>query len=59
MYKRQALAAAAVLGHNYPGSDWYANSYALLTGRNLLPEGQNDDTFLDRVYRQVILGKWL
>jgi outer membrane protein assembly factor BamD len=57
--ENEALAAAAVLGHNYPGSDWYANSYALLTGRNLLPEDQNDDTFLDRVYRQVILGKWL
>jgi outer membrane protein assembly factor BamD len=57
--ENEALAAAAVLGHNYPGSDWYANSYALLTGRNLLPEDQNADTFLDRVYRQVILGKWL
>jgi outer membrane protein assembly factor BamD len=57
--ENEALAAAAVLGHNYPGSDWYANSYALLTGRNLLPEDQNDDTVLDRVYRQVILGKWL
>ena len=57
--EKEALASAAVLGHNYPGSDWYANSYALLTGRNLLPEDQNDDTFLDRVYRRVILGKWL
>ncbi len=28
----EAQAAAAVLGHNYPGSTWYAESYALMTG---------------------------
>ena len=28
----EAVATAAVLGHNYPGSLWYADSYALLTG---------------------------
>ncbi|HUS52396.1 MAG TPA: outer membrane protein assembly factor BamD [Thermohalobaculum sp.] len=57
--EREALASAAVLGHNYPGSDWYANSYALLTGRNLLPEGEDRTGFLSRIYRQVIQGKWL
>ena len=57
--ENEALASAAVLGHNYPGSDWYANSYALLTGRNLLPEGEDRDGFFNRVYRRVILGKWL
>ncbi len=57
--EREALASAAVLGHNYPGSDWYANSYELLTGRNLLPEGADRDGFFDRVYRRVIQGKWL
>ena len=57
--EKEALASAAVLGQNYPGSDWYANSYELLTGKNLLPEGQNGDNFLSRVYRRVILGKWL
>ena len=57
--EREALASAAVLGHNYPGSDWYANSYALLTGRNVLPEGEDHDGFFDRVYRRVIQGKWL
>ena len=30
--KDEAQAAAAVLGHNYPGSDWYAESYGLMTG---------------------------
>jgi outer membrane protein assembly factor BamD len=28
----EARSAAAVLGHNYPGSEWYQDSYALLTG---------------------------
>ena len=57
--ENEALASAAVLGHNYPGSDWYANSYELLTGRNLLPEGEDRDGFFSRVYRRVIQGKWL
>jgi outer membrane protein assembly factor BamD len=57
--ENEALASAAVLGHNYPGSDWYANSYALLTGRNVLPEGEDHDSFFGRVYRTVIQGKWL
>ena len=57
--EKEALASAAVLGHNYPGSNWYANSYELLTGRNLLPEGEDHDGFFDRVYRRVIQGKWL
>ncbi len=34
----EAQATAAVLGHNYPGSDWYLDSYALLTGHDLRPE---------------------
>ncbi len=55
----EALASAAVLGQNYPGSDWYANSYELLTGTNVLPEGENSSTFFGRFYRRVVLGKWL
>jgi outer membrane protein assembly factor BamD len=37
----EAQTAAAVLGHNYPGSNWYRDSYALLTGQGLSPEGSN------------------
>ena len=33
----EAQMAAAVLGHNFPGSKWYADSYALLEQRNLQP----------------------
>jgi len=33
----EAKTYAAVLGHNYPGSDWYKYSYAMMKG-NLSPE---------------------
>jgi len=33
----EAQAAAAVLGFNFPGSDWYLDSYALLEGEDLRP----------------------
>jgi outer membrane protein assembly factor BamD len=36
----EARTAAAVLGHNYPGSEWYQDSYALLTG---IPAGTSDE----------------
>lgn len=55
---REAQTAAAVLGENFPGSDWYAASYALLTARDLRPE-RSSDGFFDKVYRRVIQGKWL
>ena len=32
--KSEAKEAAAVLGHNFPGSDWYASSYFILTGED-------------------------
>ena len=34
---KEAQVAAAVLGHNFPGSDWYEYSYALLVEQNLEP----------------------
>jgi outer membrane protein assembly factor BamD len=36
--KKEAQAVAAVLGHNYPGNEWYADSYLLLKGEDLRPE---------------------
>ena len=57
--EQEAIAAAAVLGHNFPGSDWYLDSYELLTGRDLIPDDEDADGFLSRVYRRVIQGKWL
>src|SRR3546814_2645202 len=36
--KDEAQAAAAVLGYNFPGSEWYQDSYTLLVGENLQPQ---------------------
>lgn len=57
--EREAIASAAVLGYNFPGSQWYLDSYELLTGRDLIPDDEDPDGFFSRVYRQVIQGKWL
>ena len=35
----QAKETAAVLGYNYPGSEWYEDSYALLTSRGIELDG--------------------
>lgn len=48
----EAQTAAAVLGHNYPGSDWYVDSYALLTGKNLAPQ-ENKQSWISRALSSV------
>jgi outer membrane protein assembly factor BamD len=35
---KEAQTAAAVLGHNYPGSPWYEDAYNLLKGHSVQPE---------------------
>ncbi len=39
----EAVRAAAILGYNYPGSEWYARAYDLLTARKLAPAGQKEN----------------
>ena len=50
--RQDALAAGAVLGYNYPDSDWYQMSYRLLSGEgmdpNLVDEAQKR-TWLQRL----------
>jgi len=43
----EAMKTAAVLGYNYPGSPWYADTYALMNDKSLPPlvEAQNDSVF--------------
>ncbi|WP_085882740.1 outer membrane protein assembly factor BamD [Oceanibacterium hippocampi] len=48
----EAQAAAAVLGFNFPGSEWYLDSYALLTGKNLRPEA-NESSWIVRAWDNV------
>ncbi len=47
--KDEAQEAAAVLGHNFPGSDWYVDSYALLTGQNLQPQ-EKEGSWLSQIF---------
>lgn len=54
----EAKSAGAVLGHNYPGSQWYTDSYAMLTDSGAVVGGDRD-TWYSRAYRQVVQGKWL
>ena len=35
----EARKIAAVLGYNYPASEWYIDSYQLVTGREIQPAG--------------------
>lgn len=55
----EAQTAGAILGYNYQSTDWYQDSYALLTGRGLRPEPSGGDGWLATVYRQMIKGEWL
>ena len=54
----EAQTAGAILGHNFRGTSWYRDSYALLTGRGLTMEARGD-SWLSAVYRQVLQGEWL
>ena len=49
----EAQSTAAVLGHNYPGSVWYADSYVLLTGIDLRPE-QYRGSWISRIWKSLI-----
>lgn len=49
----EAQATAAVLGYNFPGSAWYIDSYALLTGVDLRPE-EDKDSWISRVWNSII-----
>ncbi|HYG87618.1 MAG TPA: outer membrane protein assembly factor BamD [Azospirillum sp.] len=48
----EAATAAAVLGHNFPGSEWYQDSYAMLVDRNLRPE-RNNKSWLSKAWSSL------
>lgn len=50
--EHEARMAAAVLGHNYPGSRWYEDSYALLEERDLQVL-EYDSSWLGRVWGSI------
>ena len=49
---KEAQTAAAVLGFNYPGSEWYQNSYALLTKSDLAPK-EDKGSWISKAFRTV------
>ncbi|HTI86500.1 MAG TPA: outer membrane protein assembly factor BamD [Alphaproteobacteria bacterium] len=48
----EAQASAAVLGHNFPGSEWYVDAYDLLMAQNLEPKA-SQTSWLGRVWNSV------
>lgn len=54
----EAQSAGAILGHNFKSTEWYEDSYALLTGQGL-DAASAGDNWLSSIYRQVIRGEWL
>jgi outer membrane protein assembly factor BamD len=46
----EAQTAAAVLGHNFPDSEWYQDSYALLNKGGFQPS-ENEGSWISRVFR--------
>jgi outer membrane protein assembly factor BamD len=54
----EAQTAGAILGFNYQSSPFYDDAYRQLTGRGLPLEAKGD-SWLSRIYRQVIRGEWL
>lgn len=54
----EARTAAAVLGHNFPGSEWYEASYAMMQGANLAPF-EDEESWISRAFRQITTGSTL
>jgi outer membrane protein assembly factor BamD len=49
----EAQTAAAVLGHNFPDSQWYKDAYAVLQSKGLSP-AENSESWISRIYHTVV-----
>lgn len=54
----EAQTAGAILGYNYRSTDWYQDSYKLLTSRGLKMRDRGNN-WLSQIYRQSVKGQWL
>ena len=56
-----AQTAGAILGHNFKGTDWYNDTFVLLTGKGISTDEANDASqgWLKKIWRQVARGEWL
>lgn len=51
----EAQTAAAVLGHNYPGSQWYQDAFNRLQANGLSPH-ENTESWISKTARRIGLG---
>src|SRR5262249_59943319 len=51
----EAQTAAAILGHNFPDSEWYHDAYALLQQNNLSPN-ENQSSWMSKAFKAITLG---
>jgi outer membrane protein assembly factor BamD len=51
----EAQTAAAVLGHNFPDSRWYADAYRLVKSGGLEP-AENQGSWISRAFKKVGIG---
>src|SRR5436305_8193541 len=49
----EAKTAAAVLGANYPGSEWYKDAYGLLQKHGMKPE-RGKGSWMDRIFPNIL-----
>src|SRR6201996_1979352 len=49
----EAQTAAAVLGANYPGSQWYMDAYNILKGRNLRPK-EDKGSWISQAFHRIL-----
>ena len=56
-----AQTTGAILGHNFQASDWYKDTYVLLTGRGISTEAinENSSNWLTKIWRNVTPKKRL
>lgn len=54
----EAQTAGAILGYNYQSTDWYEDSYKLLTSQGLKLKDRGNN-WLSQIYRQTVKGRWL
>jgi outer membrane protein assembly factor BamD len=53
----EAQTAAAVLGHNFPDSDWYKDAYTLVRGSGFEPE-ENKGSWMSKAFKKLGVG-WM
>ncbi|MHB2167555.1 outer membrane protein assembly factor BamD [Alsobacter sp. R-9] len=51
----EAQTAGAVLGHNFPDSQWYKETYALLQTKGLEPR-ENEGSWISKAFKSIGLG---